>query len=609
MLEIESVIFRGFLGYGDYDTHIKLDNLGTTLITGDIEGSSQDEDESNSAGKSTIINAIIWCLFGRTMHKANPGDKVINWFIDPRTCRVELILKNGDRIIRVRNGRDGHDDLLYIENGVDQSLGTNKMQQEDLNRRLNLDCSIFCGSSFFTQYGKSWMEMSDQSRKKALEREFRIDRIQLYADVAREKYRAIEQEQEKIRIQINSYQLTINQLTGQVDDLMTASARFDTDKAAKVEAAQVTLKRLEESRDSIQVPDIDSLRSKWVAVEKIQKVLAQKLQEIYKLEGEQRTNASKLSYKKGFVAQWTAKNGKLCTECERPYDAEFVSSKTASPVQEIADLNARQTALEDEINTKQTKYREIEELVEAKKPDKTIQDAERDKREWQRRCSSVSEQQKVIDRILQEVNHYDDSIKKIQDRITTTQAAVDVLLTKLKKFDTLALHFNYIYKAYSDRRRIKKQILQDYIPYLNERINHYLDRFELRLRVQFSDGMAISSNYWDYDFFCGGERKRVDVAMMLAMLDLHTLMYGKQCNIIALDEVDGRLDPKGARILTDIVRNDLAEKVDSVLVVSHRFDMRGALSSEIKVRKEFDPVLKDEHGEPVPWCKVAEIIC
>ena len=70
------------------------------------------------------------------------------------------------------------------------------------------------------------------------------------------------------------------------------------------------------------------------------------------------------------------------------------------------------------------------------------------------------------------------------------------------------------------------------------------------------------------------------------MFDLHALMYGRHCNLIIFDEVDGRLDVNGAEIFADIIRSDFAGKVDSILVISQRVDMRGSLSSEIKITRE-----------------------
>lgn len=591
MFEADYIVIRNFMSFGDYETRVKLSDLGTCLITGEVVGLEKDEngdgeEDSNSAGKSAFVNAFLWCLSGRTMHRANPGDKVVNWFTK-KDCYVEIGTKNGDKLIRTRGGKDGHDDLLYIKDGEDISLGTNKMQQEELRRLLNFDYTIFCGSVFFAQYSKPWMEMSSGARKDALEREFHIDRMQLYADVAKEKAASIEKEQTKIRGAINSEQLSINHYNGEMAEMQKASANFTADKQKRVRAAQENLKRLEESRDSIKVPDIEDLKAKWVAVEKIEELLNKKWEVVYQMEAEQRQISNDIDYQQRAVNKWSGKTG-ICPNCEQPITGDYVQAKIQSPVQKVAELQVQLQEAIAKIAAEKKRLEATKTAMKSKVPETTIIQAKQMKAEWDRRNQNVQAQLRVIDGIEQEENRYDQSIERLKGKMEEAQKRIKEHLKRLKSLDTLVLHWHYVYKAYSDRRKIKAQVLCDYIPYLNERITYYLERFKTKLRIEFTEGLGIKTNYWDYEFFCGGERKRVDIAMMLAMFDLHDVMYGRQCNVIVLDEVDGRLDKRGAKILADIVRTDLADRADTILVISHRTDMRGAFSSEIKIHKEGD---------------------
>lgn len=577
------------MSFGNYDTSIRLDSLRSCLLTGQIVGTdnkNEDEDESNGSGKSSFVNAILWCLFGKTMHSENPGDKVINW-VTKQDCIVRITFKNDDTLTRTRKGIDGHDEVLYHKaGGADISLGTNAMQQKELNRLLNLDYAIFRGSVFFAQYGKSWMEMSDPKRREALEREFHLDRIQLYADYAKERKQAVEQEQEKLRIKITTAQHTITTLQNEIKELTNAAETFDSDKASQLEYAQTRLVELELERDKIIIPDIKALKAKWMIITKAYDLLAQKQGQIEQLEAQYRQSKNDVTQQELIIRKWAGKANKQCQECERPIDAEYITSKTTTPQERIANLTDALTKLMKTIQEQRQAVATARVKLETKQPTQTVREAEAEQREWQRRDQAVSQHKLLIVSINNTENKYNQSIDRINSKIEATQKIVNETIDGMRVFDVDILHWNYIYKVYSDRRKIKGRILQEFIPYLNNRINYYLDRFGMKLRIEFTDGMGVRSNFWTYEFFCGGERKRVDVAIMLAMFDLHNEIYGKQCNIIVLDEVDGRLDKKGARLLVDIIRNDIANKVDSVLVISHRLDMRGALESEIKIQKD-----------------------
>ena len=73
-------------------------------------------------------------------------------------------------------------------NVTSDTLGTAKLQQAELNRTFDLDWDLLCGSMFFNQYSKPWMEMADGTRKKAIERALHVDRFEYRAKVAKSKY-------------------------------------------------------------------------------------------------------------------------------------------------------------------------------------------------------------------------------------------------------------------------------------------------------------------------------------------------------------------------------------------------------------------------------------
>jgi DNA repair exonuclease SbcCD ATPase subunit len=156
---------------------------------------------------------------------------------------------------------------------------------------------------------------------------------------------------------------------------------------------------------------------------------------------------------------------------------------------------------------------------------------------------------------------------------------------KSKELEERIIHLEYIRKAYSDRSKVKKDVISGHVPFINERLRYYLDIMDLDVRVQLTDSLGIESNYWGYDFQSNGEKRRTDVAMMFATFDLHEQLYGRQCNILALDEVDGQMDPQGIDALIHIIKNDLSRRAGSIFVISHMNTMQSVFGSEIRVRK------------------------
>ena len=135
-LDIEYIELRNFLSYGDYVTRLDVANLGPVLILGDVEAADEGSG-SNGAGKSSLLTAFIWCLFGRTIANPNPGDNVVNWYTK-RNCYVKIKTADGYEIIRTRNF-DGHSELILRKDGDDETQSTNTNAQKRLQEMFGLD--------------------------------------------------------------------------------------------------------------------------------------------------------------------------------------------------------------------------------------------------------------------------------------------------------------------------------------------------------------------------------------------------------------------------------------------------------------------------------------
>lgn len=230
MLEIIELRLRNFRSYGDYDTVLHLDKPGITLITGEVGDNSKD---SNGAGKTSVVEAIIWCLFGRLPNKARPGDAIVNQKTN-KNCMVRITTKDGYCIER-RRKFDGHDDLLIkTPSGEDISDSTNKNAQDRLNKIYNLDYEIFMSSVFFAQSGRPLLELSDNKRKKTIERLLCLDRYDLYVAVAKEKIDALSLELAKHNAIIEKLSQDILKIGAQIESNRLEVKQFEEQRKIRI---------------------------------------------------------------------------------------------------------------------------------------------------------------------------------------------------------------------------------------------------------------------------------------------------------------------------------------------------------------------------------------
>jgi len=602
MLELESVSFKNFMSYGDYLTTIKLSDLGQCLIVGEVAGEEDNQElydtqefvedksriKSNGAGKSCIPNAIMWCLFGKTMHSSNPGDKVVNFYTG-KDCSVTIKFKSGDVITRTRN-TDGKNELIYVKDGDENkfnadTLSTIKNQQTQLNRIFNLDWDLFCGSAFFTQYGKPWLEMADQSRKKAIERILHVDRFSFYASVAKSKCDKINSMVEGNKSKILTIGINIQTLDEEITRISSSSLNFETNRKSRLENTKKLLSTEVEKQSNLTLPNLDRLRVKWEIINQIKQKLNKLRLEKQNYDDDCRSDSLSIQHLEERIGLWKQKAGAICTECE----VEVSTSHTDDKIKPLNNkLHTKQNQLNDttiKINKLKHVIKQIIKTLENKSPNITLHDAEIIHNQWQKHVDEIKNIKIRIEEIKNESNPHSESVSTVQEKIKKLNIQKNDIEKEIKRDTLLQSHYYYIYKAYNDRNKIKSYVFEEHIPFINNRLKHYLDVFGLDVQISLTKSLSISSNMWGYEFQSGGERKRTDVAFMLAMYDLHEQMYGRQCNVLVLDEVDGRMDDDGIDALINIIKNDLSNKVESVLIISHRNMMHNIFPQELRVKR------------------------
>ena len=583
------------MSYGDYKTSLSLANAGQCLITGEVvDEDSPDKAEhiikkSNGAGKSTIPSAIQWCLFGRTMHSANPGSKVVNYFTG-KDCQVTVEFKNGDTITRTRN-TNGCNELLYMKNGEEQSfvldtLSTTKNQQAKLNKEFGLDWDIFCGSVFFNQYGKPWMEMAEQSRKSAIERILHINKFTYYAKAAKDVVDKLHSDLDKVSAKKESLSRQISIYQQQRIGFEEASAGFTENQISRKEELKKLIQIEQETIDTIELPDLEKLASRWAIVAKIEAMLEDLRRQSNKLASKISESEGQISSVQTTIQNWEAKSGKICTRCEQEIKQSHTSSKIDPLTNRLEQLTSDHQVLVDDKSKIDSTLSKVTKSLQDKKPDMTMYGAKEVHSRVQTHKNSIKRFEKELSGIDDEIEPNQLAIQRLDENISLADKEIAKLQKQSEELSTMLSYYNYIHKVYHDRTKLKSFVYQDHLPYINSRLNHYLEIFGLDIRIEITNSLSISSNMWGYDFESGGERKRTDVAFMLAMFDFHEAMYGRQCNVLVLDEVDGRMDEEGIDALIGIIKEDLSTKIETILIISHRNMMHDTFPNEIRVCRD-----------------------
>lgn len=772
-LNLSKLLIRNFRSYGDYDTEIDLNGLGPVLIIGEIDNNPK---KSNGSGKSSIADAIVWGLFGKLPYKSRPSSHIVNHRTG-KNCLVKLTTTDGYQIVRTRN-YDNHSDLLIIDpEGEDISDSTNTNAQQHLNRLFNLDYEIFTSNVFFTQFGQPFLELTDQKRKKALERMLNLDHFDYYVEVSKEKITSLQNKQARLISKLEIYKHEVEQISIKIENNIDKFNEYEQTRKHDIEQEKLNFPKIDkkfkefetqlytqlESQKSelsnIDIYDITQLRQDWTeyqnklkildkirnSIDRIRQAVAaliskkdtlerqqhpedlndqvKTLQERLKAAITQFNNTDKYDlseikkewdvYNKKLefnneadqkvsniqqsiyeieanirvatkrVDAWENQSGTKCPTCNQPISENHTKIQCKPILEEIDILNnnlklnndktneitATKLKLtepslsisecririsdyndkshnikiikedikklqerqklnklqidntraeiiqieqdiqnkKDFISKKESELINKENAIERSKPKVSVTEAEALKRQYDIQNNEINRTKKEINeldkkkeeekdlvnkeitRIRSAKNPYQEVIDQQKNDLVESKNNRNGFQSKVDNFDVIIKHIEYIRSAYSDRRKIKSHLLSRLIPFFNERISYYLDIMECSCTLKFSNSLKIEYGLWPYEMWSGGERKRIDLALMFAIHDLHTAIYDKQCNLLIFDEVDGRLDFDGVNRFIEIVFDELSNDSGlkrTILVISHEDTMQDAFPTKIIVRKD-----------------------
>jgi len=594
MLEISKVSWSNFLSFGDYVSTVDLTEIKECSITGVIEDDNGNvvHGKSNGAGKSNIIAAIQWGLFDRTSHCAKPGNKIRNYFTKSDTW-VKIVLNNGDSILRTRKV-DGTTEVVFYLSGreeciVAETLGTMKAQQAKLAHAFDLDWDIFSKSVFFSCFDNPWMQMSDQKRKEVLEKLFKLDRLAYYAKSASVRAGDELTKLDAEKTAISTRLKFLSELKDQTEKQRNLAEIFESEKQRKLTEKWEYINVLDRNIDAIPGYDLKAIGREWAEYNKDLASVNSKVSELLKkkagMQAVVAANEREIRTTNEFILNWQRKADKECLNCGQVVPKGHTEQKITPKLQELQELRDSIPKLTESITSIDNMISHVNMLMEAKKPKNSLSEA----------TAQHNHKQAIIaqkNKVLEDIKSIEEETSPIVMSIEELKASMMRILEETKEhkkqseiIENKILHLEYIRKGYSDRNKVKRIMMQDHIPFMNDRLKYYLDIMELDVKIQLTDSLGIESNYWGYDFQSNGEKRRTDVAMMFATFDTHEHLYGRQCNLLVLDEVDGQMDGQGLNSLVHIIKNDLSNRVGSIFVISHKQTLQNVFGSEITVRK------------------------
>jgi DNA repair exonuclease SbcCD ATPase subunit len=547
MILFKTVKYSNFLAVGNTPIIVDLNSANTTLIVG-----------SNGAGKSTVIEAIVFALFNKSFRKVNKNQLINS--INEKDCKVELDFVIGSKEYKIIRGLKPNIFEIWIDGKLLDQVAAASDQQKYLEQNiLKLNYKSFTqivilGSSTFVPF----MQLPAAHRREIIEDllDIRIfstmnvilkDRVKTNNDNIKAYENEIEFIKEKVKMQKNHIDYIKNQSQKSIDD-----------KKVQIENYENEIKECNETYDKM----CQELQAKQEELAGLPKI------DIKELEKYRTKFITKLTDHETNIKFYDQND--ICPTCHQDLTDEVKDKH-------ITKCNSEIAKLESSIVEVEFKIQESQEIIDKSQKILTEVNSLNVKMASQNyKCKGLS---KIIDTLEEEIQKISESDKDIATEKQKLTALASEGLTFQKQVDKMKSNKTYfeIISSLLKDTGIKSKIIKKYLPVMNQLINKYLQLMDFYVNFNLDENFeeTIKSRFRDefsYTSFSEGEKMRIDLALMFTWRAVAKLKNSANTNLLILDEVfDSSLDVAGTEDFLRIIRG--IDKDTNVFVISHKGDL------------------------------------
>ena len=574
MIQLRNLTVKNFMSVGNATQGINFDRHDLTLVLGenlDLGG----DGSRNGTGKTTIINALSYALYGNALSNIRK-DNLVNK-TNSKNMMVSLEFSVNGAEYKIERGRKPNVLRFYVNNKqqdiTDDAQGDSRETQDQIERTLGLSHDMFKHILALNTYTEPFLSLKANEQRTIIEQLLGItllsERAEKIKDLNRQTKDAISQEEFRIR----AVQEANKRIEAQIESLKQRQRMWDT-------KFYEDLSKLQSALDELSKIDIDAELASHTALTEYN-ILVKERADVSKSltrarldQDRERKVADKL------VAEVAALLEHKCHACGQELHDDRHEAIIAAKQNELdaacveVDL-VGVTIIELE--------NELEDLGEPGPQPLVFYDKESDAIEHN---SSMNNLRQQIIAKMDDQNPYADQIVDMQQ-----QALQEVSYETLNELSRLQEHQEFLLKLLTSKDSfIRKKIIEQNLSYLNNRLTHYLDRIGLPHTVVFQNDLTVSieelGRELDFDNLSRGERNRLILSMSWAFRDVFESLY-QPINVLFIDEmIDNGLDTQGVESALALLKQMSRERHKSIWLVSHRDELAGRVENILRVVKE-----------------------
>lgn len=564
------------MSVGNATQAVNFDRDDLTLVLGvNVDLGGDDSGARNGTGKTTILNALSYALFGQALTNIK-RDNLINK-TNSKGMLVSLDFEHNGQTYKIERGRKKNVMRFFVgedeQEITDMAQGDSRETQKAIESMLGMSHEMFKHLVALNTYTEPFLNLRANDQKDIIEQLLGITMLSEKAEALKERLKATKDSIKEEEYKIQAQQEANEKIKDQIESLKRRQSMWEQKKEDDIDYLEAGIAKLEEINIESELElhkGLKAWKEQTQQIEQVQSAIKQAERD-YKRE---ETAMQKLQADIDLLQEHK------CHACGQEVHDEKHGELLKQKQDSIDDAKQQH---EKHFNTHKELCEAENELGDPGERPETYYSNTEDAYEHKNNLDKLQSQ---LTQRREETDPYKEQIEEMEN---TSGAEIDY--DSMNTLTRLRDHQEFLQKLLTNKDSfIRKRIIDQNLSYLNSRLSYYLDKIGLPHTVTFLSDLSVEiqelGRELDFDNLSRGERNRLILSLSWAFRDVYESLYDP-INLLFIDElIDSGMDSSGVESALAILKKMSREHKKSIWLVSHKDELSGRVNNIMTVTKE-----------------------